>query len=427
MRRRGVLASVGVGLAGCSSLTGTPTPTAEPPHRGDDTLPLGDPSDYAYTHLKASRNRVVSGTAGQGALEPVDVSFDAAVRWIVAVTKGDGAEWIALTEAGGVRRVPIAAGGTGTTRRGGDPLPRGAPPVVARRDDRRVYGPVPGGSTLTHGLPLSPSTGAFVTEDRRLVHRSSDGDEFVVSEALPDARLSRVDADRFAVLAGATDDYRHGALGDRLEARKLVVSDVSDGTVRREYEAPTERVFEAIGPLVAPFAGLDPALVVAETGESAGARLVAFGPDGERFAGPPVGAGFRWRHPLCVAPFAPDGVAELAVVKTPHIGGTVEFYRREGDRLAIAASHEGASSHANGSRNLDGAVAADIDGNGRPELVVPDDTRSELQILRRTGSGVERVDSLPIGGRITSNVFAIATDVGLQVGVARGETLRLWR
>ncbi|TQR21984.1 hypothetical protein C9J85_00415 [Haloferax sp. wsp5] len=42
-----------------------------------------------------------------------------------------------------------------------------------------------------------------------------------------------------------------------------------------------------------------------------------------------------------------------------------EFYRIDGDRLSIAARYDGVSSHAFGSRILDGGLAGDLLGDGR--------------------------------------------------------------
>lgn len=66
-------------------------------------------------------------------------------------------------------------------------------------------------------------------------------------------------------------------------------------------------------------------------------------------------------------------------------------------------------------------------GERHPELVVPDDARTELQVLTRTDAGGELTATLPVAGRITSNVHAVGTLGGIQVGVARAGALRVWR
>ena len=75
---------------------------------------------------------------------------------------------------------------------------------------------------------------------------------------------------------------------------------------------------------------------------------------------------------------------ELVDVLTPHLGGTVEFYQWQGNQLNIVARQSGYTAHVIGSRNLDMAVAADLDSDGQTELLLPNQQRSELGAIRHT-------------------------------------------
>lgn len=145
-------------------------------------------------------------------------------------------------------------------------------------------------------------------------------------------------------------------------------------------------------------------------------------------AGPPIGRGGRWRHQLAVAPFAPDGGLELVAVRTPHIGGTVELYTREGEQLRIVAELPGYTSHILGARNLDMALAADLDGDGGIEVLVPNQALDTLGVLRRSMAGVEVAWTLPVDGRVSTNLAAVPeADGRVSVGVGREDrVLRLW-
>ena len=125
---------------------------------------------------------------------------------------------------------------------------------------------------------------------------------------------------------------------------------------------------------------------------------------------------------------APGGELELAVVRTPHIGGTVEFYRLEGSSLRIAAQHRKITSHVIGSRNLDMAAAGDFDGDGRVGLLVSDLPLTSLVGVRRTDDGAEAAWTVPVGGRMSTNLTAVALDDGqMAVGVGRQDgVLRVW-
>ncbi len=87
--------------------------------------------------------------------------------------------------------------------------------------------------------------------------------------------------------------------------------------------------------------------------------------------------------------FGPDGEIELAVMFTPHIGGVVEFYRLREGKLDIVVRLPGPTSHVNGSHNLYMALAGDLDGDGRTELLVLSRGLTTLIGVRRIASGTE--------------------------------------
>jgi hypothetical protein len=128
------------------------------------------------------------------------------------------------------------------------------------------------------------------------------------------------------------------------------------------------------------------------------------------------------------APFGTNGETELVDVLTPHIGGTVEFYQLDGDQLRIVARVPGYTSHVIGTRNLDMAVAGDFDGDGQPELLLPNQRRTEVGAIQRTASGAVVAWRLPVEGLVTTNLAAVSlADNRVVVGTGRGDgVLRLW-
>jgi hypothetical protein len=422
MNRRGLLAALAGGasasIAGCTSalpdgLTTTPRPS---------TAPTGvDRSTVAYTYGPPSGNRVAAGGIDLAAATRVDVDPSGTPAWVVGApaADGDGTTWVVATEDGTLDAARVVDGEARLGTVSPPSLPAGTPPALDPSRNR-VLAPPTGASTLAHPTP-TPAGTVVVRADGTLAVGDSTHDV----DALPDARVA-VGDDHAVVLAGATRQYDHGALGDGTEASAVAVVSLPDGDVST---FPVDRgVVEGTSPILADVTGDGTRdVLVTESDATDGARLVAYAPTGDvRARGPPVGSGYRWRHQLAVAPFGPDGTREVAVVKTPHIGGTVEFYRRDGDRLRIAATADGYSSHALGSRNLDGARAVDADDDGRVELVVPTDDRRALAVLARTRDGVRRIDSLSLPDRITGNLATATVDGSTALGAMTRQGLHVW-
>ena len=80
------------------------------------------------------------------------------------------------------------------------------------------------------------------------------------------------------------------------------------------------------------------------------------------------------------------------------------------------------------------AAAADFDGDGRSELLIPDQSMSRLAAIRRSftsdgENGAEEVWSLELPARISTNMgVATRADGRIELAVGFGDgTLRLWR
>ena len=144
--------------------------------------------------------------------------------------------------------------------------------------------------------------------------------------------------------------------------------------------------------------------------------------------GPKMGRPYRWRHQIAVSTFDPSGDVEIAVVRTPHIAGTVEFYRLGSGELSITAEVPGITSHTIGSRNLDMSLAADLDGDNFSELLVLSPDLSELIAIDKSVQGAGAAWKIPLGGFASSNLAGASLPDGrIAIGMARNDGfLRLW-
>lgn len=407
-------------------------------------VPAADPPAYGYTYGRSSGNRVVEGVGDLPGSEPVDVGLSGEPAWVVGAPMEGDTAWVVALEDGRIEafRLDAKSGSVRAWPVSTDRLPAGQPPalVVEGEELRLVASSYGDASTLTHPVrvsPVGPAKGSllvagdgalFVGRDGRF---APVGDPQVVS--LPDARAVRAPDGRIAVLGDPTRRYVHGVVGDDLEAASITVLEPKDGglEVAGRVFAESGGVFELVSPLW--FEGPDgrELLAVTESAEGVGSRIAVYDPEGALVAaGPFFGEPQRWRHLLAAGPFGPNGETEIAAIRTPHIGGVVEFYRvdAEAGELEIAATQTGHSSHTIYSRNLDTARAGDLDGDGRWELLVPNQDHTELAAVRHGRGGARAAWTLPLGGELATNLAAAAA-AGGRVSVAAGRTdgvLRIW-
>lgn len=348
----------------------------------------------------------------------------------IAVRRPDAVEVVAVLHNG--RRISIEAGDRRARITSEDPgigrVPTYIPPIPQSwYAGNQLTAPalLPDGGLLSvstaghlQWAPAPPSVAA-APEFRRV---SLDED------LLPDARIVPLDDTRWIALAGPTDEYPHGIMGDRFEAAGFAVIEfVGDGTPPRATYAPlqTSGVMETVLPIVADIVpGGEPEILMPVSTAFGGSRLVAAAPDGTIVAeGPPIGLGNRWRHVLGVGRTGPTGETEIVVVRTPHIGGVLEYYRIENNRLRIVHSRSGYSTHRIGDRTLQTAVIGDFGGTGGVQVMIPTQDQRSLAVITRTPAGSEAQELIALPGRLSTN---IATDRGtIAVGTDDGTVLIL--
>src|SRR5262249_60636435 len=126
------------------------------------------------------------------------------------------------------------------------------------------------------------------------------------------------------VLSEGTGRYRHGALGDKVEASSLTVIDVAANAlaVRIRYVVKAPAVIEDLIPMIAPIGeGTRAALVMVKSVARQGSSVLVLGwREGglETLAqGPAQGQSNRWGHVLGAADGTGDRVPALNPVDPP--------------------------------------------------------------------------------------------------------------
>lgn len=216
-----------------------------------------------------------------------------------------------------------------------------------------------------------------------------------------------------AWLAGPTGLYGHGILGDAIEASALKV-ETRDGRIL-SYRLAAKSVFEDLTPRLADIDGDDrDEIVVVRSHVDAGAAVAVFGLREGKLVlvaeSEPIGQPNRWLNPVGAGDFDGDGRTEIAVVRTPHIGGILILYRIEGDRLVEIARRSGYSTHAIGSTVLGMAAVLDLDGDGADDIVLPDQARRTLHAVAFAGGTFRTIWKVPGRERIATSVVAADFD-----------------
>lgn len=184
-----------------------------------------------------------------------------------------------------------------------------------------------------------------------------------------------------AWFARPTQRYDHGVLGDQTEAGSLKAT-LQNGQIA-EIILPENAVFEDRIPRIADINqdGADEIIAV-KSYLNRGAAVVLVGQLKDRIdivgEAPAIGLSHRWLNPVGAADFDGDGIIEIAVVITPHIGGTLQLYEWHGKKLVPDHNAFGFSNHAMGSRELGLSAIIDLNQDGLKDILLPDASRRSL-------------------------------------------------
>lgn len=187
--------------------------------------------------------------------------------------------------------------------------------------------------------------------------------------------------------------YGHFALGPPHEYARVLVQTDAGRTLT--LELPDAEVFEDLAPRLVRLTEYAPTeLLTIVSARGSGARLALIGLEGDTLAiiaeSTAIGTPNRWLNPVGVADLDGDGAAEIAAVTTPHIGGVLRVYRRDGERLIEIASLGGFSNHVYRSPELELSRPARIDG--RVRLLVPDTLRMSVRVIALEGDRLIETD-----------------------------------
>jgi len=309
------------------------------------------------------------------------------------------------------------------------PLAVGHSRIAARRRDGALWVLEAGRAGVSVERTLAPAAGLLVLPLAVIAVASEGGRQRVVRlepadagawrtvassdiTVLPDARPLQADLDgtgdggHVVVLAGADGErYRHGVLGDSIEATRLVLLERHSLRLKRELRLDAPYVFEDIAPRRVALSGRDGLLTV-QSGPQGGQLVLVdadpAGPSSLRVAarGAALGTANRWMSPIA-------SNRHWLAVHTPHIGGVLHEYRLSGDALTAHRFQGDVSNHRIGSRWLDMSTWLG------PRLLIPDQSGRRLLLLDAAAEW-RSVGEQALSARVTATV-ALESPAGAAV------------
>jgi hypothetical protein len=390
------------------------------------------PGTLGLTNQNLDGNRYLTGTIDLSEATLVEIPLGGSPSWVVGLPLADGiAIWLVALEDGILQAFQVGQGEYAELQTPVAALEVGAPPaIVSTHTGFDLLNAIaPQGSDTTSPIISAEGHLVFISAEGALVIQGSEETNALTMDPLPDGRILSDEAGNLLLLSEPSSIYGHGVLGDGLEARAFtLVMDPGGEAGVRTFQVPNGQVIEGIAPIWADLDGDGTReIIVTLSDDRDGARLVVYSPEGEILArSRAIGSGYRWRHQIAAAPFGPDGEIEIVDVLTPHLGGVVEFFQIQGADLVKVAQVSGYTSHVIGSRNLDMALAADVDADGQVELLLPNQQLTSLAAIQRTEGGVEVDWEIGLEGSLSTNIGAVAFrdgTLGLAVGLESG---KLW-
>jgi hypothetical protein len=412
-------------LTACSpSMDASPasTPTTQTPTEAP--LPSPIPADREIDFVSNTNIQHIATQTDLLSAIQIDIPLAQPPAWIAGIPHTDGTIWAVAFDDGNLSAYLVDKNGYEELEVTPDKIAAGMP-LTIYSSGGLLYALSPLSADAAPFSPPvlikegSPDT-AHIASNGDLIIRQGDAITHLSGNALPDSRILVDEEGRLLFLSQPTDRYDHGVLGDGIEPTGItLVATQPEPKVLQTISISAGDVIEGISPLWADMNGDgEREIIVTLSNDRDGARLIAFREDGSILAeGSPIGTGYRWRHQLVAAPFGESDAILLAVVRTPHIGGVIEYYQLNGQQLEITESISGFSTHSIGSRNLFTAQAGDFDKDGKIELLIPDQSHTRLGIVGMDGAPVSWFE---LDAKLVTNLAAVEMPESGKVVIAGG-------
>ena len=226
-----------------------------------------------------------------------------------------------------------------------------------------------------------------------------------------------------------TTRYDHGVLGDAVEGGALIIKTADGSTTMILLDKSL--VFEDITPRLADLDGDGNAEIITIVSSlQKGGSLAVFALKGKKLQLVDqtryIGVTHRWLNVAGIADYDGNGKTDVAIVKTPHLGGALEIWSLLQGNLSQIGSLDGVSNHVIGTRDLDLSATVDADGDGMPGLVVPSRDRGKLRHVGFVGGALQEINCYSLSGKAVGALQKLDHDkVSVQLDNGQRQTIFL--
>ncbi len=240
-------------------------------------------------------------------------------------------------------------------------------------------------------------------------------DSAAAQDRLPDGDVAKLhhNGTTYAAWYGTpTDRYGHAILGDGIEGGSL---HLKVGGKAYAVILPQDQVFEDRTPRIVDLNGDgQPEIVTIRAFLSAGASVAIYGLQGDQLvelaSSRPIGRTNRWLNIAGIADYLGTGQKQIAFVETPHIGGTLQIVRWQGNKLKLTHALREFSNHKIGAREQNLSATVYADDQALPYVILPSNNRKILHIVGYKDGKIESLGQKALAAPVARHVPRAQTE-----------------
>ena len=202
--------------------------------------------------------------------------------------------------------------------------------------------------------------------------------------------------------------YDHEVLGDMIEAKSIAILQQDD--TKLTYTLDANHVFEDLKIRLYDIdKDNEDELFVIKTHLDQGASLAMYKIIGDSIkqvaTSGYLNRVYRWLNVVGFGDFDGNGIQNIAIVKTPHIGGYLTIYDYKDGQMKENYKRYGYTNHYIGSHELDMSAVSDLDNDKIDEIILPQMNAKNIKILNYKKQRYNELKTIKNDSKVNSAIF----------------------